>query len=182
MGNSFFHTVFASLMILFFSDFFHSFSLSLRDFFPLHFHFHFFFAEEIAATMPDKAWIPMQFSNPANARIHYDTTAEEIIRDFPESVDYMITVKKNLLVVTFWMRLGLPVTFVICKLSIFRINLSDDISGNYNGIRQALSGTSYGSITTVHLLPVAGSGNRGSFLWLRPPAEGGVAEHESVGR
>lgn len=37
------------------------------------------------------AWIPMQFSNPANPDIHSKTTAAEILQDFPEGIDYMIT-------------------------------------------------------------------------------------------
>ncbi|QHT66001.1 cysteine synthase A [Rhodocytophaga rosea] len=38
-----------------------------------------------------KAWMPMQFDNPANIRVHQEFTAQEIIRDFPEGFDYMIT-------------------------------------------------------------------------------------------
>jgi cysteine synthase A len=37
------------------------------------------------------AWIPMQFDNPANTRIHQETTAQEILSDFPEGFDYLIT-------------------------------------------------------------------------------------------
>lgn len=47
-------------------------------------------AKELATTIPD-AWIPQQFDNPANAEIHKKTTAQEIIADFPEGVDYLIT-------------------------------------------------------------------------------------------
>ena len=47
-------------------------------------------AEEIAAETPG-AWIPSQFANPANPAIHRRTTAEEIARDFPEGVDYLVT-------------------------------------------------------------------------------------------
>jgi cysteine synthase A len=47
-------------------------------------------AEEIAAETPG-AWIPSQFANPANPAIHRRTTAEEIARDFPEGLDYIIT-------------------------------------------------------------------------------------------
>lgn len=36
-------------------------------------------------------WLPMQFDNPANPNIHKTTTAEEIINDFPEGLDYIIT-------------------------------------------------------------------------------------------
>ncbi|NMC38492.1 MAG: cysteine synthase A [Bacteroidales bacterium] len=35
------------------------------------------------------AWIPMQFDNPANSEIHRNTTAMEILNDFPEGFDYM---------------------------------------------------------------------------------------------
>jgi cysteine synthase A len=38
-----------------------------------------------------KAWIPMQFENFANPQIHAKTTALEIINDFPEGFDYLIT-------------------------------------------------------------------------------------------
>lgn len=37
------------------------------------------------------AWIPMQFDNPANTTIHEQTTAQEILNDFPEGFDYLIT-------------------------------------------------------------------------------------------
>jgi cysteine synthase len=47
-------------------------------------------AEEIVATTP-KAWMPQQFENPANPEIHRKTTAQEIIRDFPEELDVLIT-------------------------------------------------------------------------------------------
>lgn len=47
-------------------------------------------ANELAAVTPD-AWIPQQFDNPANSAIHRTTTALEIINDFPEGVDYVIT-------------------------------------------------------------------------------------------
>ena len=47
-------------------------------------------AEEIAAATPG-AWIPQQFENPANVEIHRRTTAEEILRDFPEGIDYIVT-------------------------------------------------------------------------------------------
>jgi cysteine synthase len=36
------------------------------------------------------SWIPMQFDNPANTEIHRKTTAEEIINDFPDGLDYII--------------------------------------------------------------------------------------------
>jgi cysteine synthase A len=37
------------------------------------------------------AWMPQQFNNPANTEIHRKTTAQEIISDFPEGLDYVIT-------------------------------------------------------------------------------------------
>ena len=47
-------------------------------------------AQEIAATIPN-SWIPQQFENPANVDIHRRTTAQEILRDFPDGIDYLIT-------------------------------------------------------------------------------------------
>jgi cysteine synthase A len=37
------------------------------------------------------AWIPQQFDNPANTEIHRKTTAQEIINDFGDGLDYVIT-------------------------------------------------------------------------------------------
>jgi cysteine synthase len=37
------------------------------------------------------AWMPMQFDNPANVKAHRENTATEIIKDFPEGIDYLIT-------------------------------------------------------------------------------------------
>jgi len=37
------------------------------------------------------SWLPMQFDNPANPEIHFKTTAQEILNDFPEGIDYLIT-------------------------------------------------------------------------------------------
>lgn len=37
------------------------------------------------------SWMPAQFNNPANVAIDRDTTAREIIADFPEGLDYLIT-------------------------------------------------------------------------------------------
>ena len=47
-------------------------------------------AEELKETM-ENAWIPQQFNNLANPAIHASTTAQEIIADFPEGFDYLIT-------------------------------------------------------------------------------------------
>ena len=47
-------------------------------------------AEEIVAATP-KAWMPQQFENPANLDIHRRTTAQEILKDFPDGIDYLIT-------------------------------------------------------------------------------------------
>jgi cysteine synthase A len=47
-------------------------------------------ANELAAETPN-SWIPMQFANPANPAIHRRTTAEEILRDFPDGLDYLVT-------------------------------------------------------------------------------------------
>jgi cysteine synthase A len=38
-----------------------------------------------------KGWIPNQFENQANVDIHIKTTAQEIVDDFPEGLDYVIT-------------------------------------------------------------------------------------------
>lgn len=46
-------------------------------------------ANELAASM--KSWIPMQFDNLSNRQAHFDTTAKEIIADFPEGIDYYIS-------------------------------------------------------------------------------------------
>ncbi len=47
-------------------------------------------ANEIAANNPN-VWIPQQFENEANTAIHINTTAREILEDFPEGFDYLIT-------------------------------------------------------------------------------------------
>jgi len=47
-------------------------------------------ARELVAETPD-SWLPMQFDNPANTEIHKTTTAKEILNDFPEGLDYLIT-------------------------------------------------------------------------------------------
>ncbi|MBE3084937.1 MAG: cysteine synthase A [Bacteroidetes bacterium] len=46
-------------------------------------------AGELVMETPD-SWMPMQFDNPANTNIHKDTTAQEIINDFPDGLDYLI--------------------------------------------------------------------------------------------
>jgi cysteine synthase A len=47
-------------------------------------------ANELAEATPN-SWIPSQFDNPANIAVHKKTTAAEILRDFPEGFDYLIT-------------------------------------------------------------------------------------------
>ncbi len=47
-------------------------------------------ATEIAAETPG-AWIPSQFANPANPAVHRSTTAQEILDDFPEGLDFLVT-------------------------------------------------------------------------------------------
>lgn len=47
-------------------------------------------AQELAAQTPG-AWIPQQFENPANVAVHEATTAQEILRDFPDGLDAFIT-------------------------------------------------------------------------------------------
>jgi cysteine synthase len=47
-------------------------------------------AQEIAAAIPG-AWIPQQFDNPANIDAHVQTTAREILADFPQGLDVLIT-------------------------------------------------------------------------------------------
>jgi cysteine synthase A len=47
-------------------------------------------AEELLATTPG-AWMPQQFENPANVEVHVQTTAQEILADFPEGIDALIT-------------------------------------------------------------------------------------------
>lgn len=37
------------------------------------------------------AWMPQQFNNPSNIDAHIKTTAEEILADFPEGINYLIT-------------------------------------------------------------------------------------------
>jgi cysteine synthase len=47
-------------------------------------------AAELAKTFPS-AWIPQQFENPANIEVHARTTAQEILKDFPDGFDALIT-------------------------------------------------------------------------------------------
>jgi len=47
-------------------------------------------AEEIVAATPG-AWMPQQFENPANVEVHTQTTAQEILADFPDGLDVLIT-------------------------------------------------------------------------------------------
>ncbi|QQX87204.1 cysteine synthase A [Cupriavidus necator] len=47
-------------------------------------------AEELVAATPG-AWMPQQFENPANVDVHVRTTAQEILNDFPDGLDVLIT-------------------------------------------------------------------------------------------
>lgn len=47
-------------------------------------------AEELAADI-ENSWIPFQFNNPSNIDAHRKHTAIEIIGDFPQGIDYIIT-------------------------------------------------------------------------------------------
>jgi len=47
-------------------------------------------AQELASATAN-AWIPQQFENAANVDIHRRTTSQEILDDFPEGLDYLIT-------------------------------------------------------------------------------------------
>ncbi len=47
-------------------------------------------AYELSLTIPG-AWVPQQFDNPANIEVHVRTTAQEILADFPDGIDVMIT-------------------------------------------------------------------------------------------
>jgi cysteine synthase A len=47
-------------------------------------------ANELAAEIPG-AWIPQQFENPSNPAVHRRTTAAEILADFPDGLDYLVT-------------------------------------------------------------------------------------------
>ena len=47
-------------------------------------------AQDLAEQTPG-AWIPQQFENPANPSVHARTTAQEILTDFPDGLDALIT-------------------------------------------------------------------------------------------
>lgn len=47
-------------------------------------------AQEIASETPN-SWIPMQFDNQANVDVHVKTTAQEILSDFPDGLDVLVT-------------------------------------------------------------------------------------------
>ncbi len=47
-------------------------------------------AQELLSELPH-AWMPAQFDNPANVAIHRRTTAQEILADFSDKLDYLIT-------------------------------------------------------------------------------------------
>ncbi|MFO7641032.1 MAG: cysteine synthase A [Candidatus Competibacteraceae bacterium] len=47
-------------------------------------------AEELVRNTPN-AWMPQQFENPANVEVHRRATAQEILADFPDGLDYLIT-------------------------------------------------------------------------------------------
>ena len=47
-------------------------------------------AEELKEST-NNSWIPQQFNNLSNPQIHAATTAQEVIADFPQGFDYLIT-------------------------------------------------------------------------------------------
>ncbi|SDO91253.1 cysteine synthase A [Rhodoferax sp. OV413] len=47
-------------------------------------------AQELVAATPG-SWMPQQFENPANIDVHVRTTAQEILADFPDGLDALIT-------------------------------------------------------------------------------------------
>jgi cysteine synthase len=47
-------------------------------------------AKEIVASDPKRHWMPQQFENPANPRIHFETTGPEIWRDTDGKVDILV--------------------------------------------------------------------------------------------
>lgn len=48
------------------------------------------YAQELSQKI-ENSWMPHQFQNASNPEIHEKTTALEILRDFPEGLDYLIT-------------------------------------------------------------------------------------------
>ena len=46
-------------------------------------------AKELIKSQP--SWMPMQFQNPANPLVHIENTAQEILMDFNDKVDYLIS-------------------------------------------------------------------------------------------
>jgi len=47
-------------------------------------------AQELLAATPN-AWMPQQFENPANIEVHVRATAQEILQNFPDGLDALIT-------------------------------------------------------------------------------------------
>lgn len=47
-------------------------------------------AQELLEATPN-AWMPQQFENPANIDVHVNHTAQEILADFPEGLDAIVT-------------------------------------------------------------------------------------------
>lgn len=47
-------------------------------------------AKQLIEETPN-SWMPNQFENESNPNIHATTTAQEILNDFPEGIDYLIT-------------------------------------------------------------------------------------------
>ncbi|MDG4946636.1 cysteine synthase A [Weeksellaceae bacterium KMM 9713] len=47
-------------------------------------------AKELTEENP-KAWMPSQFDNPSNIKAHLENTAQELLEDFPNGIDYLIT-------------------------------------------------------------------------------------------
>lgn len=47
-------------------------------------------AQELSDSLPG-SWMPQQFDNPVNPEVHARTTAQEILADFPDGIDALIT-------------------------------------------------------------------------------------------
>jgi cysteine synthase A len=47
-------------------------------------------ATELHLSTPN-SWIPQQFENPANIEVHARSTARELLKDFPDGIDFLIT-------------------------------------------------------------------------------------------